>query len=112
MRIVTLSDTHCQLDKINIPNGDILIHAGDLTYRGDVKETSKELFELSKYKGAFKHIILVEGNHDWLGFRNPTIMDQLCKDNGITLLRDSGINIDGLNLWGSPWQPEFCNWSW
>ena len=112
MRMVLISDTHCQLDKIEIPDGDILIHSGDITYRGDIKETSQELFELSKYRAKFKHIILVEGNHDWLGQRQSLIMAQLCEDNGITLLRDSGIAIEGLNFWGSPWQPEFCNWAW
>jgi hypothetical protein len=35
----------------------------------------------------------------------------MCKDNGITLLRDSGTIIEGLSLYGSPYQPEFCNWS-
>lgn len=111
MRIVTISDTHCQLDDITIPDGDVLIHSGDLTYRGNIQETSKELFALSKHRARFKSIVLVEGNHDWLGQNNPSIMDQMCIDNGITLLRDSGTVIDGIHFYGSPWQPEFCNWA-
>ena len=111
MKLVLISDTHCQLDKITIPDGDILVHTGDLTYRGNLQETSKELFELSKHRARFKNIVLIEGNHDWLGERNPTIMDQMCADNGITLLRDSGITIDGIRFYGSPHQPEFCNWA-
>lgn len=111
MRIVCISDTHCQLDRVDIPEGDVLLHSGDLTYRGSVVETSKELYQLSKHRNKFKSIILCEGNHDWLGEKAPTVMDQLCKDNGITLLRDSGVTIDGINFYGSPFQPEFCNWS-
>jgi len=111
LKIVCISDTHCQLDEVSIPDGDILLHSGDLTYRGTVSETSKELFELSKYRAKFKHIILCEGNHDWLGELNPSIMDQMCIDNGITLLRDSGTVIDGVRFYGSPYQPEFCNWA-
>lgn len=111
MKIVCISDSHCQLDKITIPDGDILVHSGDLTYRGTIQETSKELFELSKHRARFKNIVLVEGNHDWLGEHNPPVMDQMCEDNGITLLRDSSITIEGVKLYGAPWQPEFCNWA-
>jgi len=110
-KIVCISDTHCQLSKVAIPDGDILVHSGDLTYRGTVKETSKELFELSKHRARFKAIVLTEGNHDWLGARDPHTMDQMCKDNGVILLRDSGVEIEGIRFYGSPWQPEFCNWS-
>lgn len=111
MKFVCISDTHCQLDGIEIPDGDILLHAGDLTYRGTLQEISKELFELSKHRARFKHIILSEGNHDWLGARDPSLMDRLCKDYGITLLRDSSVTIDGIKIYGSPFQPFFCNWA-
>lgn len=110
-KIVCISDTHCQLEQVQIPDGDILVHAGDLTYRGTVSETSKELLKLSKHRARFKEIILVEGNHDWLGFHNPTLMDHMCKDNGIILLRDSGVTIDDLKFYGSPHQPEFHDWA-
>lgn len=111
MRIIAISDTHSQLEKVKIPDGDILIHSGDLTYNGTIKETSQELYKLSRYEDKFKEIIYVEGNHDWLGARDPILMAQMCRDNGVTLLRDSGITIEGLSIYGSPWQPEFCNWS-
>jgi len=26
-------------------------------------------------------------------------------------LSDSGTRVGGLNVWGSPWQPEFCGWA-
>lgn len=111
MKIVCLSDTHCQLNRVTIPDGDILVHSGDLTYRGTVSEISKELYELSKHRARFKAIVMVEGNHDWLGQRNPTLMDELCDDNGIILLRDSSAIIEGIRFYGSPWQPEFCQWA-
>ena len=111
MKIVCISDTHCRLRKVTIPDGDILVHSGDLTFRGDIAETSQEIRELGRYAKNFKAIVLVEGNHDWLGARNPELMGQMCADNGITLLRDSGATIEGLRFYGSPWQPEFCNWA-
>jgi Icc-related predicted phosphoesterase len=54
---------------------------------------------------------LVEGNHDFLGQRNPYVVEQMCKDRGITLLRDSGATIEGLRFYGSPFQPEFGKWA-
>lgn len=112
IKIVCISDTHCRLRKITIPEGDILVHSGDLTFRGDISETSQEIRELGRYAKNFKAIVLVEGNHDWLGVRHPELMNQMCKDNGITLLRDSSAIIEGLNFYGSPWQPQFHNWAW
>jgi Icc-related predicted phosphoesterase len=110
-KIVCISDTHCRLRKITIPEGDILVHSGDLTFQGNISETSQEIRELGRYAKNFKAIVLVEGNHDWLGSRNPELMGQMCADNGITLLRDSDATIEGLRFYGSPWQPEFHNWA-
>jgi hypothetical protein len=40
IRVVCISDTHYRLDKVavTIPDGDILIHAGDFTMKGSVEE--------------------------------------------------------------------------
>lgn len=111
MKIVLISDTHCRLHKVEIPPGDILIHAGDLTSSGGFQEVAGELHELAKQHEVFKHIVLICGNHDWLGEDDPEQMKQLCDDNGLIYLRDSGVQLEGLNIWGSPWQPEFCNWA-
>jgi predicted phosphodiesterase len=37
-RIVLLSDTHNCNEQISIPEGDVLIHAGDATNRGQIDE--------------------------------------------------------------------------
>jgi len=29
----------------------------------------------------------------------------------ITYLQDTLVEVDGVNIWGSPWQPEFHNWA-
>ena len=111
MKLVCISDTHMQLDKVSIPDGDVLLHSGDLTFSGNIQEISKELHELSKHRARFKNIVLIAGNHDWLFQRNPELAKQMCEDNGLTYLCDSGVTIDGIRFWGSPWQPEFCNWA-
>lgn len=99
------------LDKVAVPDGDILVHAGDLCSTGNLRETAKELFELSKYRAKFKHILFTPGNHDHLFQRSPGIAEQMCKDNGVDLLLDSGITIDDIRFYGSPWQIEFNRWA-
>ena len=111
MKIVCISDTHCQVSKVSLPKGDVLIHAGDHSYRGSVQEMSKALKELAEKGKDFKHIIVIDGNHDWLGETNPSLMRQLCVDNGLTYLMDSWVIIEGKVFYGSPWQPEFCSWA-
>src|SRR5579863_6916609 len=38
-------------------------------------------------------------------------MRSLAEENGVIYLDDSGIEIEGLKIWGSPVQPEFCSWA-
>ena len=38
MKIVCISDTHSLQHKMTIPNGDLLIHAGDISSRGKIEE--------------------------------------------------------------------------
>jgi Icc-related predicted phosphoesterase len=111
MKLVSISDTHCRLRKMTIPDGDVLLHSGDLTFQGDIAEISQELREFERLKSRFKNIVLICGNHDWLGERNPTLMRQMCDDVGVTYLQDEAIVVDGINIYGSPWQPEFCRWA-
>lgn len=109
VKLVCLSDTHCQYP--NLPEGDILIHAGDWTYSGNLKyllgEENKEISKnqnwIDNQKHKFKHIIGVAGNHDW-GFTSNTF-------EGIKLLFDEEIEVEGLRIYGSPYTKMFCNWA-
>ena len=38
MRLVAVSDTHNRAESIAIPDGDVLLHAGDLTMKGSWSE--------------------------------------------------------------------------
>lgn len=110
LKIVTISDTHNKHKQILVPYGDIIIHAGDISGRGH----AKEVLAFLKWYGSLshKHKILVAGNHDF-GFENKdrAILEKACKDSGIIYLNDSGCHIEEINIWGSPVQPEFCNWA-
>jgi len=62
MKIVALSDTHGFHKKLTIPDGDMLIHAGDFSMRAGLRD----VVEFAKWFKAQPHQykIIVAGNHD------------------------------------------------
>lgn len=108
MRIVCVSDTHNQNTRIAVPDGDVLIHAGDMTMGGRTAEVRAALQWLASL--PHRHKIVVAGNHDWLFERNPIGARELIPPS-ITYLQDASVTIDGLVFYGSPWQPAFGNWA-
>lgn len=111
MRIVCISDTHMQLDKVVVPDGDVLLHAGDLTYRGTIREMASELYALGRIGKRFKRVVVICGNHDWLGEKDPAFMRGLAEDNGLTWLQDELAEVEGLKVYGSAFTPEYCEWA-
>lgn len=107
-RIVCLSDTHNHHEKIRLPDGDVLIHAGDATNRGTIDEIAafNEWFAAQPHKVK----ILIAGNHDWLFETNNSYARRLL-DDSIIYLQDSSIEIENLKFYGSPWQPRFFDWA-
>jgi hypothetical protein len=61
VRVVCISDTHNHIPD-DVPPGDILIHAGDMTNDGSVAEIQKQIDWLSSL--PHKEIIVISGNHD------------------------------------------------
>jgi len=88
-KIVFISDTHEQHEKVKVPPCDILVHAGDLTYRGKEEKVDQALRWLNKQDA--KHVVVIAGNHDWLFQTEPEVAKEL--------------------LAASPWTPAFCNWA-
>lgn len=107
MRIVCISDTHNQHDLIRVPDGDLLIHAGDLTGYGILPQIEKAADWLRSLPHPQK--IVIAGNHDW-GFQNEP-EEALALMDGLTYLEDAEVVVGGLRIWGSPWQPAFCDWA-
>ena len=107
-RIVCLSDTHDCHEQIIVPDGDILIHAGDATIRG----TIDEIIFFNEWFAGLPHQrkIFVAGNHDWLFETNDRHARTLL-DASIHYLRDSSVEIENLKIYGSPWQPRFFDWT-
>lgn len=108
MKIVCISDTHGLHGALAIPDGDVLVHAGDMSGRGTEGEIQSFLYWYSKQ--PHKRKLLVAGNHDLL-FEKRGALARTMIPNSVTYLQDAGVCIEGVNFYGSPWQPEFCGWA-
>jgi predicted phosphodiesterase len=107
MRIVCISDTHSLHNEVDVPDGDILVHAGDFTERGELDDVAAFDEWLSTLPHAHKFV--VAGNHDFCFERQP--QDARARLQSAVYLEDSGATAMGLNIWGSPWQPRFFDWA-
>ena len=105
--IVTIADTHALHKDVEIPDGDILLCGGDFTNVGKLKDVES----FNEFIGQFshEHKVTIAGNHDFCFEK----MRQRSKDllTNCTYLHDSEIEIDGIKIYGSPWQPEFFDWA-
>ena len=101
-----ISDTHGKRDYIQVPDGDILIHAGDITSRGETWQVEKFNHWLGKL--PHKHKIVIAGNHDFCFERN-----QACREliTNAVYLQDAAFEAAGFKFYGSPWQPWFHDWA-
>lgn len=116
MRVVCLSDTHGMHNVIgdpstgftHLPEGDVLVHAGDALGHG----RAVELYAFLNWMNdrPHKHKIYVAGNHDAICEEQPSFVRGLCEKHGIHYLFDSGVTIDGVKFWGTPYTPMFFNW--
>jgi predicted phosphodiesterase len=119
MKITLISDTHNKHKFVtnDLPGGDLLIHAGDLSsmgYEHEIREFCKWYDSLDNYTNK----IFIAGNHDW-GFQNniDVTKEILNSYKTIDYLQDDSILLGELNsevmvnIYGSPWQPEFYNWA-
>jgi Icc-related predicted phosphoesterase len=99
MIIDCVSDLHGFVPELL--GGDLLIIAGDLTAHDD--EDEHEEFKEWLLKQDYKRKILIAGNHD-----NHIQSGRLPRyDDGIDYLEDSGIEFEGLKIWGAPWSAWF-----
>lgn len=107
LRVVCISDTHMQCRRVEIPPGDVLIHAGDLTGSGTLEELASEAAWLRTMPHA--HKVIIAGNHDFCFERRGESAQALC--DGLIYLEDAEVTVAGLRIYGSPWQPRFFDWA-
>jgi Icc-related predicted phosphoesterase len=118
MKLTLISDTHNKHNRItqDLPGGDILLHAGDISSMGYEHEILPFVFWFNKLE-QYKHKAFIAGNHDW-GFQNnvENVKDIVNLYDGVKYLQDSVMLVDNgddkpIKIWGSPWQPEFYDWA-
>jgi predicted phosphohydrolase len=110
MRLVCVADTHLYERWLPpVPDGDVLIHAGDMLQHG----TMAELEQAAEWLRALPHPhkLVIAGNHDWCLQRTPVPARNLLEGAGLVYLQDSTVTLAGVRFWGSPWQPEFFDWA-
>lgn len=109
MRLVCLSDTHGLHERLTLPPGDVLLHAGDCTNLGKLAEVQDFLNWFSEV-GEFKYRVFIAGNHDLVFDDDPKAIRPLIPKN-VRYLLDSGVKLGGLKFWGSPYTPWFHDWA-
>ena len=97
-RIVCISDTHGLHRELEVPFGDFLLHAGDITSFGRSKNG---LLEFNNWLGGLphRHKIITLGNHEYNIEADPGLLRVL--SNATVLINDS-VTLDGVKIWGSP----------
>lgn len=105
MDITFISDTHGLHHILKLFPGTVLIHAGDITEYGREEEVTDFLYWFSRQPYTFK--IFIAGNHDlFLEACTPSKRKKLIPAD-VIYLQNSGIEINGLKVWGSPVTPYF-----
>lgn len=111
MRIAAVSDLHAAWWMINYyPPADVFVFAGDFSNIGH----PRELYDFSLWikQLPYEKKIIVAGNHDRVCEEFCTLDITLYfKKVGAIYLYESGVEIDGVKFWGSPWTPQFFDWS-
>lgn len=106
-RLVVVSDTHERHDCLGpMPAGDIFIHCGDIFMTNRVRSHRGAQTKLRQFDDWLADIpcdrkFVVAGNHDLVMERLGSNDVQSILTNA-TYLENSGMNVDGLHIWGTP----------
>lgn len=102
MIIDCIADLHGHLPKLD--GGDLLIVSGDLT----ASDKTIRYIQFSDWllNQEYTRKIVIGGNHDNYIVSYGLPLDPEVED-GVDYLQDSGIEFQGLKVWGSPWTSRF-----
>mmetsp|Transcript_9600 Transcript_9600/g.15945 ORF Transcript_9600/g.15945 Transcript_9600/m.15945 type:complete len:266 (-) Transcript_9600:247-1044(-) len=105
-RIVIVSDTHDRYRGLNLPAGDIFIHAGDIFMTGRMFSTQRgeeRIADFNEWLGGldFTDKIVVAGNHDKPIQRVGAVVANKMLTNAI-YLQSTTVELDSLKFFGCP----------
>jgi len=127
VRFVCISDTHGRHWEMTqrLPAGDVLLHAGDFSMSGE----EAEVLDFSSWLRSlhFSKKVIIAGNHD-LTFEQKSLQDSskgkpaedavrqaflatFKEDDNVVYLEDAECSVQGIRIYGTPWQPEFGYWA-
>ena len=117
-QLITADDIRNSQQLIDLPGGDLLIHAGDFMSSGYSKREAEDfLYWFNTIKGYDKKIFIA-GNHDRIMQNDPDWATDILKEyTTINYLQDEEYGLyditedRSINIYGSPWQPEFYQWA-
>ena len=145
MKIVAISDTHNRHKHLtspanfpnSLPDGDLLLHTGDFSGRGQKGEVESFIKWIIKQAPRYTHgVVFIAGNHDrsfdpkffreyedsdlWddsSHLKKPTWLRHILSDlelsgYGVEYLENSLVEIDGIKIWGTPTTPWFHGDHW
>ena len=104
MKIHCISDTHTKHREIELPGGDVLIHAGDIMSKDDPGQLIDFLVWFDEQ--PYTHKIFICGNHDHVFEDNPELVKKILRlFPSLIYLQDSEVSINGIKFYGTPWIP-------
>lgn len=109
MKFVAISDTHCRHRSLRLPKGDVLLHAGDISYRSSRLEILDFLDWFGRQPFACK--IFIAGNHDYFFEREKPDAIQALLPETVYYLKEASLTVQGIKIWGSPYTPWFYRWA-
>lgn len=115
MKITFISDTHARHRRLDLPVGDLLIHAGDIMTSG---YNSYELQDFCRWFDAQYYDVcaFIAGNHDRFIENEPEKAMEIINSYDVDYMQDGGFEYgdypdEMVKVYGSPWQPEFYSWA-
>ncbi|KAK2803813.1 hypothetical protein FQN50_006820 [Emmonsiellopsis sp. PD_5] len=114
--VVCISDTHNH--RIDLPDGDILIHAGDLTEGGTLSEIQSTIDWLNMQ--PHRHKIVIAGNHELVLDSSHSSPHSRNREDvrwgGLIYLQNQSVTLKCaedrvVTIYGSPNSPRYGNWA-
>jgi Icc-related predicted phosphoesterase len=110
MQLVIFSDTHNKHKNLQLPDGDMLLFAGDMSNSGSVTEC-RSFIKWFKNQ-PHKHKILIAGNHDFIFDSDSEYRTELLDSlQDCHYLENDTIELEGIRIYGSPYTPRYGDWA-
>jgi len=95
--------------EVKVPDGDILLFAGDIGLENRDDPRPLENFNCWLGKLPHRRICVIAGNHDFFAEKHPQETKAILTN--CSYLQHDYTEIEGLTIFGSPYSPRFFDWA-